>query len=440
MADTWVSEGTLPGDPLFCDGIEVAVHGDVIAIMAEHFQNTGFDVMIFRPGLAGWDAVGQVTPSLQQAHLSAFPLALDVNGGHVAVGFHAVDHPVTDMGAAFLIEEVNGTWQETARFIANNPATSDGFGRAVAISGDKLYVGAPGRDPDAVIGAGAVYVYDISDCDGDGSPDECPGGCDDPQACGDCNNNGTRDGCDVDCDNNGTPDDCECVPLLLQANIVAPCCKNRFLEVVLPDSCQRAAMRVKMVSLHHPSPPGSNPAPDFSAFEFGPGCIEGPGGCVRWAGPPGAYIESAGTSIWFGAAMLQCQPQYHQWGDMTMTLTGAEIAPSSVYEVQFLDEGCDPSVESNYTSPQTIETDRWGDVEFPYQDPSASDPDQPNVLDLAAIVDKVKNLPLTIPRVKAELSPQLINLNLPANAVDIGAGVDSVKGAAYPFAGPSVCP
>jgi hypothetical protein len=425
---SWVSEDINAG--LVCPGADLDVEGGRIMTIAGVFSpQFNYAAMVWEYSGAAWEP--QATLDFPDPSGALVP-SIKAVGNRILVGSPSTNNGATGSGLAILFSEVNGTWGEAARLTPPAPTQNEYFGYSVAMNADAAAV--------STSSGASGYLFDISDCDGDGFPDDCPDGCDDPQACADCNNNGTRDGCDVDCDGNGTPDDCECVALAMHTGIVPGCCNNRFIETVLPDSCQRSAARVKMMSLHHPMPPGINPSPDFSAFEYGAGCVEGPAGCVRWAGPPSTYVDSVSASTLFTASMLGCAPEYHDWGgNILLAMTGAEVAPSSVYEVQFLDEGCDPSVESNYTSPQTVETDRWGDVEFPHQDPSASDPDQPNVLDLAAIVDKVKDLPLTIPRVKAELSPQLINLNLPANAVDIGAGVDSVKGAAYPFAGPAIC-
>ena len=79
---------------------------------------------------------------------------------------------------------------------------------------------------------------------------------------------------------------------------------------------------------------------DFSEFE----------GEVRWAGPllVGQDSESLGTDILHAA--LQCDPVFTEWppGEV-VHLHGAEIVPSSVYQVEAVRIGCadtldDPSL------------------------------------------------------------------------------------------------
>lgn len=73
-------------------------------------------------------------------------------------------------GAAYVYERVDGIWAKTAYLKAFNQDSSDGFGHAVAISGDTIVVGAPQEDSsvrmvngneldNAAPGAGAAYVY-----------------------------------------------------------------------------------------------------------------------------------------------------------------------------------------------------------------------------------------------------------------------------------------
>jgi hypothetical protein len=62
-------------------------------------------------------------------------------------------------GAVYVFERVGGTWTPASKLMAANGAADDGFGRAVAISGDTVVVGAPGVDRLAFDG-GAAYVFE----------------------------------------------------------------------------------------------------------------------------------------------------------------------------------------------------------------------------------------------------------------------------------------
>jgi hypothetical protein len=238
---------------------------------------------------------------LAQSNVSAFPLSLDLNAGRIAVGFHGVDHPLNDTGAAFLIEKANGTWQETARFVANNVAADDEFGYGLAIDRDELIVAARGTK--SSVDTGAVYSFDVSDCDGDGFPDECPGGCDDPAACGDCNNNGTRWLRRVATAT--APDDCECVQLPFFTDVVAVLQQSLLRWCCPTPPCSAARVRWFRCTI-----PCRREAPGRTrAFEFGAAAWRG--WVVAAAGRAGNVLVDSLREGACSTPPLSCNPQYH---------------------------------------------------------------------------------------------------------------------------------
>src|SRR5262245_31017864 len=62
-------------------------------------------------------------------------------------------------GSAFVFTRAGEGWQQEAELSAADGDNADGFGGAVAISGDTIVVGAPGTDPGGRPGAGAAYVF-----------------------------------------------------------------------------------------------------------------------------------------------------------------------------------------------------------------------------------------------------------------------------------------
>ena len=114
------------------------------------------------PGLAGvlmfaGLMVGVAAPLAAQA----FGGAVLVADGQVLVGEAAHERePGTVRGYAF-----DGGWIEAWSLRAPEPAVRDGFGRALALSGDHLLVGADGGDE------GRVYVYSLAEVrTGNGDP------------------------------------------------------------------------------------------------------------------------------------------------------------------------------------------------------------------------------------------------------------------------------
>lgn len=211
------------------------------------------------------------------------------------------------------------------------------------------------------------------------------------------------------------------------------CPKPRFVSFDVSTGPVRA-YRVRLVSLHHPDPPYTRGITgDFSAYE----------GEARWVGPHGTYVESTADSTPVYSSVVQCQPYYQNWNALDLLhVTGAEIVPSSIYEVQSIAQGLDVNVESNYSAPITIKTARWADVSIPYSPPNATA--QPNAGDHAALVTKFRSADGAISKPRALLSGDMMtgipNLQNDIGFVEISLAVDAFRGFPYPYAGPQSCP
>jgi hypothetical protein len=80
-------------------------------------------------------------------------------------------------------------------------------------------------------------------------------------------------------------------------------------------------------------------------------------------------------------------------------------------------------------------------VAAPYQEPSPASLTQPNVIDIAFAVDKVKDLMTALPKPHIQLKGNDPDPNETVNVIEIAYTVDAVKSSAYPFTGPSApCP
>ncbi len=265
----------------------------------------------------------------------------------------------------------------------------------------------------------------------------------------------------------------------LRFKVVAPATANA--------TSGQDAIKVTMVDLQHPDPRNAPqyPPPNFSTFDTGthgtcaggdfaghhcddnadcqralPSGVDGicslPGpactaagelnGCARWVGRPATFYESQGPPLAgpYRAARLQCTPLYWDWITETsinpISVVGAEIVPSSEYSVRTyaasckgLETGC-----ANLSNPVGMYTRRSGDVDEEYNPPSATN--QPNAIDVAQLVNTFKYIAGAPVHARAQLQPNLPELNASVNALDIVAVVDAVKGFAYAFSGPCPCP
>lgn len=128
---------------------------------------------------ADWTQIAHQLPTpIQEAKLAADDLqndyrlgtALAVDGDTVVIGAHGESggpgNPLYHAGAAYVFERHQGgpnNWGQAAKLTAADAGFFDEFGRAVAISGDTIAVGAPyenGGDDDPMSDAGAVYIFE----------------------------------------------------------------------------------------------------------------------------------------------------------------------------------------------------------------------------------------------------------------------------------------
>jgi hypothetical protein len=91
--------------------------------------------------------------------LDGFGASLALSGQRLLVGAPGRDGTFADQGAAYLFELGPGGWQLECELFAPDPAGGDRFGAAVALAGDRLLVGAPDHDFLAS-NSGAVYVFE----------------------------------------------------------------------------------------------------------------------------------------------------------------------------------------------------------------------------------------------------------------------------------------
>ena len=87
-----------------------------------------------------------------------FGFAVAIDGPVIVVGAHLNDDAGSSSGAAYVFRFDGTNWIEQAKLTASDAVAGDNFGKAVAVSGDVVLIGAPRRDlpgPDA----GAAYVF-----------------------------------------------------------------------------------------------------------------------------------------------------------------------------------------------------------------------------------------------------------------------------------------
>ncbi len=140
-------------------GYAVSINGDTAVVGAEGDDANAGAVYIFERNEGGVDNWGQIAKLIagDDAAGANFGCAVDIRVDTVVVGANGAD----GSGAAYIFERNEGgagNWGQVVKLAASGLITGDAFGRAVAVSGDTVVVGAEGHDDNAD-DAGAAYVF-----------------------------------------------------------------------------------------------------------------------------------------------------------------------------------------------------------------------------------------------------------------------------------------
>lgn len=197
----WQDQLTAPGASI---GVTIAMDDNLLASTDWANQT----ILVFSDSKGSWTL--QSTLAAPDAGPDdGFGRALAISGNRILAGAPLHSHGNLTEGAAYLFVHDGLDWQqvEVADPQPDQVGTWDEFGGAVAIEGDLALIGATheGAEPPA----GAAYAYVLApDCNGNGVID-CGDGAD-------CNGNGFLDECDIadgtsqDVYHTGIPDECEC--------------------------------------------------------------------------------------------------------------------------------------------------------------------------------------------------------------------------------------
>lgn len=156
-------------------GSSVAVSGDyaIVGAVAEDggegdpLEGAGAAYVFRRTSENTWDSGAKIVARDGQEH-EVFGVAVALSGDHAVVGAQSTDVGDSDQlkrtGAAYLFGRTGeNAWDRGTRLVAPDAQPEDWFGGSVAVSGNRVVVGAPyedGGDGDSMDSAGAAYVYE----------------------------------------------------------------------------------------------------------------------------------------------------------------------------------------------------------------------------------------------------------------------------------------
>ncbi len=194
----WIEEAKLtPPDAAAGDGLgfSTQISGDRVIAGASGDDPAGSAYVFRREGTA-WVQEAKLTASDGQSG-DTFGI-VSIHGDKVLVGAPRDDDacpadPSCNSGAGYLFRRDGTTWTEIAKLTASDASAGDllGWIESVAI-GERFALLAASLKDDTGVDSGAGYAYIVG---------------------GDCNQNGTPDGCEQDTDGDGVIDDCDPCPL-----------------------------------------------------------------------------------------------------------------------------------------------------------------------------------------------------------------------------------
>ncbi len=150
-------------------GISVGISGDY-AVVGAFYDNTGKGAAYVYArdqwGAGNWGQVKKLVAS-DAALNDRFGKAVAISGDTIIVGAQLEDDgcpsgsPQCAAGSAYIFQRDQGgkdSWGEVTKILPNDPSPGKTFGNAVAISGDYAAISAIGDSVKAV-GAGAAYIF-----------------------------------------------------------------------------------------------------------------------------------------------------------------------------------------------------------------------------------------------------------------------------------------
>lgn len=141
---------------------------DLISCTDPYIYNLG-TAYVYRQDVSDWNLSDTLTAGYQEGG-DYFGSSLAISGDYMAVGIPGRDEGGTDIGAVYMYRLWAGVWGRVAMLIPSGGGEGDWFGAAVGIDEQHIIVGAPRADDVRKEDCGAAYIFRVcptADSDGD---------------------------------------------------------------------------------------------------------------------------------------------------------------------------------------------------------------------------------------------------------------------------------
>ena len=164
---TWTQQQKLTASDATADdqfGFSVAITGDVVAVGANHadFPGNSEAGAVYRYNRTGtvWTQAQRLNPMAQVILGDHFGDSLAISGNRLVVGASGDDTPQTGAGAVYVFTDSGSAYAQEQKLTIPDGSNGDQFGFSVGIDGSTIVGGAkedttiPGQ-----VGIGAAYVF-----------------------------------------------------------------------------------------------------------------------------------------------------------------------------------------------------------------------------------------------------------------------------------------
>jgi drug/metabolite transporter superfamily protein YnfA len=162
----WVEQAKIVSSDLEAGdffGHAFAIDGDTVVVGA-YDEDTGVNragaAYIFTRSGTTWTQQAKLQAS-DKEEADIFGRSVAISGNTVVVGapFEDVSPTITQVGAAYIFTRSGTTWTQQAKITSSDRDFLDQFGERVAIDGDTVVVGAPGDNSGSGTSSGAAYIF-----------------------------------------------------------------------------------------------------------------------------------------------------------------------------------------------------------------------------------------------------------------------------------------
>ena len=144
-----------------CFGTSVAISGDAVIVGASgewgQGRASGAAYIFRRTNLGLWLMEDKLIPR-DAAERDYFGVSVDMDGDRVVIGADGDDDKGVRSGSAYVFKRTESGWRQEAKLVPGAGGRHHLFGSAVAISGERIVVGAYGDDVNGRQ-SGSVYVF-----------------------------------------------------------------------------------------------------------------------------------------------------------------------------------------------------------------------------------------------------------------------------------------